>query len=167
MARHGKKRKHKKSSVNKQEASFKSVLKQQVSGEAYENNEYDGDLRKHKKKCKGKKLTFWEGAILFLLLKENGVLDEILGSDDFNEFEEFNGVSGFNKYKEKDEYKEFKPSSKVKKLEPEPEPELEPAPESELEQLLETEVDKKENQESEYVEKNKVSHFDFDYFAED
>lgn len=163
MARHGKKRKHKKSSVNKQEASFKSVLKQQVSGEAYENNEYDGDLRKHKKKCKGKKLTFWEGAILFLLLKENGVLDEILGYDDFNEFEEFNGVSGFNKYKEKDEYKEFKPSSKFKKPEPELEPELEPEPEP----VLEPEVDKKENQESEYVEKNKVSHFDFDYFAED
>ncbi len=167
MARHGKKRKHKKSSVNKQEASFKSVLKQQVSGEAYENNEYDGDLRKHKKKCKGKKLTFWEGAILFLLLKENGVLDEILGSDDFNEFEEFNGVSGFNKYKEKDEYKEFKPSSKFKKLEPEPKPELESELEPELKPVLETEVDKKENQESEYVEKNKVSHFDFDYFAED
>ncbi len=167
MARHGKKRKHKKSSVNKQEASFKSVLKQQVSGEAYENNEYDGDLRKHKKKCKVKKLTFWEGAILFLLLKENGVLDELLGSDEFNEFEEYNGVSGSNKYKEKDEYKEFKPSSKLEKIEPDSEPDSEPEIEPEPEPELEPELDKKEDEEGDHMQKNKVNHFDFDYFAED
>ncbi|OPX42472.1 hypothetical protein CLHUN_35970 [Ruminiclostridium hungatei] len=150
MARYGKKRKNKKSSVNKHDASLKGDFKQQVSGQAYENNEYDGDLRKHKKKCKGKKLTYWEAAILFLLLKENGVLDELLESEEFNEFGEFKEFKEFKEskeFKEKDEYKEFDTSSKFKKAEAQP--------------------DKEDDQENEYSGKNKVSQFDFDYFAED
>jgi|GEM_PF-4671604 len=159
MARHGKKRKNKKSSVNKQDASLKGDFKQQASGQAYENNEYDGDLRKHKKKCKGKKLTYWEAAILFLLLKENGVLDELLESDEFNEFgefkefkepkefKEFKELKESKEFKEKDEYKEFDTSSKFKKAE--------------------AQLDKEDDQENGYSGKNKVSQFDFDYFAED
>lgn len=106
----------------------------------------DEEMRKHKKKHKHEKLTVWEGLILLLLLIENGILEELVKTDEYeesdeNEYEESNE----NEYEEFDEneYEEFGISkhSFNKNIEETKDPDIK--------------------------EHDKKSHFDFEYFAED
>lgn len=145
MRRHGRKRPH--TQVNN--STFKDKNK---APDMHANNDqilkelilqyYEEETRKHKKKCKNQKLTLWEGLILLLLLKEKGILDELLETDEFD---------GFNE----NEYKEFNINSKHKSN-------------KEKEYNVKEHYDGFEDSETHGIKHgSKKEHFDFDYFAED
>ncbi len=127
---------------------------------------YDEEARKHKKKCKNQKLTLWEGLILLLLLKEKGILDELLETDGFegfdeNEYEEFNVNSKHksNKEKEYSAKEKFYKDVKEKSFKDEKEKSFK-AEKEHYDGFYDSEtIDKKHS--------SKKNHFDFDYFAED
>ncbi|WP_027627904.1 hypothetical protein [Ruminiclostridium cellobioparum] len=145
MRRHGRKRPH--TQVNN--STFKDKNK---APDMHANNDqilkelilqyYEEETRKHKKKCKNQKLTLWEGLILLLLLKEKGILDELLETDEFD---------GFNE----NEYKEFNINSKHKSN-------------KEKEYNVKEHYAGFEDSETHGIKhSSKKEHFDFDYFAED
>lgn len=145
MRRHGRKRPH--TQVNN--STFKDKNK---APDMHANNDkilkelilqyYEEETRKHKKKCKNQKLTLWEGLILLLLLKEKGILDELLETDEFDGFHE-------------NEYEEFNINSKHKSN-------------KEKEYNVKEHYDGFEDSEILGAKhSSKKEHFDFDYFAED
>lgn len=84
---------------NKKQATLQTEVSQTLKQIAEESSEEIRKKHKHKK-GQNKKLSFWDGLILFLLLKENGILDELLEEDAYKEFDS-----------EEDVYKEFNPET--------------------------------------------------------
>lgn len=169
MRRHGRKRPH--TQVNN--STFKDKNK---APDMHADNDqilkelilqyYEEEMRKHKKKCKNQKLTLWEGLILLLLLKEKGILDELLETDEFdgfneNEYKEFNINSKHksNKGKEYNVKEKSYKDIKEKSFKDEKEKSFDAVKEH---------YDGFEDSETLGVKhSSKKEHFDFDYFAED
>ncbi len=101
MRRRRRKRKHTQSgsSADKNKAPKMKNAKNMAHNQINDEND-DEILRKNKhKKCKKTKLTIWDGIILFLLLMENGLLDEFFTMDEFEEINEDYDYQDFNIFK--------------------------------------------------------------------
>lgn len=101
MRRRRTKRKHQQSSSSsdKNKAPKMKNAKNQAHKQIIEEDD-DEILRKNKhKKSKKTKPTIWDGIILFLLLMENGILDEFFTTDEFEEINEDFDYQDFNAFK--------------------------------------------------------------------
>ncbi len=101
MRRRRKKRKHPQSgsSADNNKAPEMKNAKNQTPKQIFEVND-DEILRKNKhKKSKKTKLTIWDSIILFLLLMENGILDEVLATDEYEEINENLDYQDFDAFK--------------------------------------------------------------------
>ncbi len=101
MRRRKRKRKHQQSSSSSDKNMAPEIknVKNQAHKQIIEEND-DEILRKKKhKKYPKKKLTIWDGIILFLLLMENGMLDEFFTMDEFEEINEDLDYQDFNIFK--------------------------------------------------------------------
>jgi|GEM_PF-3165344 len=140
MRRRRKKRKHQQSGIST-DINMAPKMKTGKVQLPNHNIEAGSELpRKSKhKKSKKTKLTLWEGNIMFLLLMENGFLDELLSNND-----EFVEIDKDNDYQEFDIFK----------------------PNSEKKSSKDTDRDET-NQKDELSAVDDKKYFDLDYISED